>query len=302
MGLTPTVAVSAAGWRIDPPVSDPIASGAWNAASAAALPPPDPPGTRSTSHGLRVGPNAEFSVDEPIANSSMFVLPRIGMPAARSRAATVESYGDVHPSRIFDPQVVGMSVVVNTSLSANGTPASGDGSSSPAATAASTSAAAASACSSATCRNARYWPSVSAIRSRQARVTSTDDSSLAAILAPSVAASEPGQVSWSAHSASPRIRGTANRPSADFGACASASSCDSPGSTTSGRVTLTDVERVIGGLDVGDVDGLDLADVLEDGAELAGEAFQLVVGQGEPGQAGEVGNLVSGDLRHDSEA
>ncbi len=50
------------------------------------------------------------------------------MPAARSRAVTVASYGDVQPSRIFDPQVVGMSVVVNTSLSASGTPASGDGS------------------------------------------------------------------------------------------------------------------------------------------------------------------------------
>src|SRR3954447_3651312 len=189
VGFTPTVAVNAAGCRIDPPVSDPMASGAWNAARAAALPPPDPPGTRSTFHGLRVGPYAEFSVDEPIANSSMFVLPRIGMPAARSRAVTVASYGDVHPSRIFEPQVVGMSVVVKTSLSASGTPASGDGSASPAATAASTSAAAASAFSAATCRNARYWPSVSAIRSRHALVTSTDDSSLAAILAPSVAAS-----------------------------------------------------------------------------------------------------------------
>ena len=163
VGFTPTVAVSAAGWRIDPPVSDPMASGAWNAASAAALPPPDPPGTRSTFHGLRVGPYAEFSVELPIANSSMFVLPRIGMPAARSRAVTVASYGDVQPSRIFDPQVVGMSVVVNTSLSASGTPASGDGSNSPAATAASTRAASASACSSATCRNAWYFPSVSAI-------------------------------------------------------------------------------------------------------------------------------------------
>ena len=59
------------------------------------------------------------------------------------------------------------------------------------------------------------------------------------------------------------------------------------------------LQRVVGGLDVGDVDGLDLADVLEDGVELAGEAVQLVVGQGKPGQAREVGNLVSGDLRHD---
>src|SRR5258708_31080612 len=135
---------------MDPQGSDPMASGAWNAASAAALPPPEPPGTRSTFHGLRVGPYAEFSVELPMANSSMFVLPRIGMPAARSRAVTVASYGDVQPSRIFDPQVVGISVVVNTSLSASGTPASGGGSESPAATAGSTRAASARPCSSAT--------------------------------------------------------------------------------------------------------------------------------------------------------
>src|SRR3954464_15786605 len=163
VGFTPTVAVNAAGCRMDPPVSDPTASGAWNAARAAALPPPEPPGTRSTFHGLRVGPYAEFSVDDPIANSSMFVLPRIGMPAARNRAVTVASYGDVQPSRIFDPQVVGMSVVVNTSFSASGTPAKGDGSASPAVTAASIRAACANAFSSATCRNAWNFSSVSAI-------------------------------------------------------------------------------------------------------------------------------------------
>src|SRR5215208_5445 len=82
-----------------------------------------------------------------------------------------------------------MSVVVNTSLSTSGTPASDDGNDSPAATAASTLAASASACSSATCRNAWYLSSVWAICSRQARVASVDDTSLAAILAPSVAAS-----------------------------------------------------------------------------------------------------------------
>jgi hypothetical protein len=42
--------------------------------------------------------------------------------------------------------------------------------------------------------------------------------------------------------------------------------------------------------------------VLEDGIELACEAIQLIVGQGEPSQAREVGNLVSGDLRHDIRA
>ena len=51
------------------------------------------PGTRSRSHGLAVGPNAESSVDEPIANSSMFVLPGSTAPAALSRSAMWASYG-----------------------------------------------------------------------------------------------------------------------------------------------------------------------------------------------------------------
>ena len=85
--------VSAAGWRIEPPVSVPIDSGAWKAATAAAEPPLLPPGTRSSAHGLAVGPKAECSVDEPIANSSMLVLPRITAPASRSRSVMWASYG-----------------------------------------------------------------------------------------------------------------------------------------------------------------------------------------------------------------
>ena len=174
----------------------------------------------------------------------MLVLPRIGMPAARSRAVTVASYGERQPSRIFDPHVVGMSTVVNTSLSASGTPASGDGSCSPAASALSTAAAADSACSAATCRNARYRSSVAAIWSRQAWVISVDDSSLAAILAASVAASEPDDVR---HWLSPRICGTAKRPSTASGASASASCWVRHGVVSSGRVTLTSLS----GLSVG---------------------------------------------------
>ncbi len=82
---------TAAGWRIEPPVSVPIASGASYAATDAAEPPEEPPGTRDRSQGLRVGPNAEFSVEEPIANSSMLVLPRMMAPARRSRLVTVAS-------------------------------------------------------------------------------------------------------------------------------------------------------------------------------------------------------------------
>ena len=49
VGFTPTTPHSDAGWRIEPPVSEPSASGANPAATAAALPPDEPPGTRSVS-------------------------------------------------------------------------------------------------------------------------------------------------------------------------------------------------------------------------------------------------------------
>ena len=83
--MTPTIPQTAAGCRIEPPVSVPSASGASNAATAAEEPPDEPPGTRLRSQGLRDGPKAEFSVEEPIANSSMLVLPRMTIPASLSR-------------------------------------------------------------------------------------------------------------------------------------------------------------------------------------------------------------------------
>ena len=67
-----------------PPVSLPSAAGAMPAATAAAEPPDEPPGTQSSFHGLRVTPNALFSVLPPMANSSMLRRPRMGMPAACS--------------------------------------------------------------------------------------------------------------------------------------------------------------------------------------------------------------------------
>ena len=47
---------SEAGWRIEPPVSVPIAQGARPPATAAAEPPEEPPGTRPRSQGLSTGP------------------------------------------------------------------------------------------------------------------------------------------------------------------------------------------------------------------------------------------------------
>ena len=63
------------------------------AATAAALPPEEPPGTRVRSHGLSAGPKAEFSVEEPIANSSWLVFASSGAPASRRRATEVAVYG-----------------------------------------------------------------------------------------------------------------------------------------------------------------------------------------------------------------
>src|SRR5882672_9183752 len=95
----------AAGWRIEPPVSVAVAAGTRRAATAAAEPPEEPPGTRFGSQGLRTGPKWLVSLDEPIANSSILVLPSTTTPAARSFDTTVASYGETKFASIFDPQV-----------------------------------------------------------------------------------------------------------------------------------------------------------------------------------------------------
>jgi hypothetical protein len=84
VGFKPTQPHSAAGWRIEPPVSEPSAAAHSSAATAAAEPPDEPPGIRVVSHGLRVVKNAEFSVELPMANSSMFKRPKTIAPASRS--------------------------------------------------------------------------------------------------------------------------------------------------------------------------------------------------------------------------
>ncbi len=171
MGFTPTTPQSAAGWRIEPPVSEPSATGAYPAATAAAEPPLEPPGTRDGSRGLRVGPNAEFSVDDPMANSSRLVFATGTAPAASTRSTTVAVYGGCQPSRIRDEHVVGTPRVQRLSLSAIGTPASGPGSS-PRATVASTASAAARAAASITRLQALNSPSRASTTARCSSITS----------------------------------------------------------------------------------------------------------------------------------
>src|SRR5947208_15285610 len=75
VGFSPTTPHSAAGWRTEPPVSVPSAHTASPAATAAADPPDEPPGTMSRSHGLWTGPDAEVFSEQPMPNSSNFTIP-----------------------------------------------------------------------------------------------------------------------------------------------------------------------------------------------------------------------------------
>ncbi len=92
----PTVPVNAAGWRIEPPVSVPVAPRQSSAATAAAEPPDEPPGTSGAfeplrRHGDCTGPKAEVSFDEPMANSSLLILPSSTAPSRHRFAVTVDS-------------------------------------------------------------------------------------------------------------------------------------------------------------------------------------------------------------------
>ena len=278
MGFTPTTPQSAAGWRIDPPVSEPSPSGAYPAATAAAEPPLEPPGTRDGSCGLRVGPNAEFSVDEPIANSSRLVLATGTAPAASTRSTTVAVYGGRQPSRIRDEHVVGTPRVHRLSLSTIGTPASGPGSS-PRATAASTASAAARADSAVT----RLQACSSALARRDDGEVLLDD-----VAAPTRSRRGPPPRAPRARHGASRMRGTRNRPSSDAGAIASTSSRARLGPDLVGAEHVDERQRVRGGRHVVGVERGDLRRVLEDHPELTGEVLDLVVGQREARQLRDV--------------
>ena len=75
VGLNPTSAHQAAGMRIEPPESVPSATSASPAATAAALPPLEPPARRPGAIGLGTVPKCGFCDEIPYANSCRFVLP-----------------------------------------------------------------------------------------------------------------------------------------------------------------------------------------------------------------------------------
>ena len=89
--MNPTTPQKEAGCLMEPPVSLPSEAIADPTETTAAEPPEEPPGTQSGFHGFYVGPKAEFSVDEPIANSSKFVFPVKITPHFLNLSITVAS-------------------------------------------------------------------------------------------------------------------------------------------------------------------------------------------------------------------
>ena len=77
-------------------MSDAVAARHRSAATAEAEPPDEPPGVSSAFesvdfHGFLTGPKAEVSLEEPMANSSMFSLPSMTAPSRHRLAVTVDS-------------------------------------------------------------------------------------------------------------------------------------------------------------------------------------------------------------------
>src|SRR5439155_1137679 len=116
---------SAAGIRVDPPVSVPIPAGAKRAATPAALPPLLPPGILEVSYGLRTGPKAPLLLVMPNASSCMFALPKT-MPPAPSSASTTRAFARGRLSiKLGVPAVVGSVAVLMLSLMSRGSPCRG---------------------------------------------------------------------------------------------------------------------------------------------------------------------------------
>src|SRR3989441_2113754 len=122
VGFRPTRPQKLAGMRIEPAPSEPSASGANPAATAAAPPPVDPPGVRVRSHGLRDSPNNGLSVEPRQANSGRLVRPTKIGPAGRRPATLGASSGATNSANRREPKVVRSPADQRLSLIETGTP------------------------------------------------------------------------------------------------------------------------------------------------------------------------------------
>src|SRR5437763_16401800 len=107
---------SAAGPRIEPPVSVPMPPRTSPAATAAPVPLLLPAVKWSVFHGLRAGGFGRSKEGPPSANSCVVVLPINTVPASARLSAQAASVSGMLSCRIFDPQVVGMNLVLMMTL------------------------------------------------------------------------------------------------------------------------------------------------------------------------------------------
>src|SRR2546425_2122597 len=91
VGRSPTTPQHDAGILTDPPMSSPSATVAMPAATAAALPPLDPPGVMPSRHGLLVAGKSVLVVPIDAASSGRFVFPSTAIPALRARVTGTAS-------------------------------------------------------------------------------------------------------------------------------------------------------------------------------------------------------------------
>ncbi len=110
--------------RTEPPMSEPSASGTHPEATAAPLPPDEPPGVRETSCGFRVTPHNGLSVCSVWANSGVVVWPMMIAPARRKAVTTKASSTGIQSAKACEPRVVRWPATGVVSLTATGTPCS----------------------------------------------------------------------------------------------------------------------------------------------------------------------------------
>src|ERR1700694_2118846 len=124
-GRKPTTPQQDAGMRIEPPMSVPMATVAIPAATAAALPPLDPPGVMPARHGLLVAGKIALVVPTAAASSGRLVLPRMAAPAARARGTAAVASSGTRSRHTGLPSVHGIPLTGRLSLTASVTPARG---------------------------------------------------------------------------------------------------------------------------------------------------------------------------------
>ena len=125
VGRMPTREQALEGERIEFMVSVPVPMTARLAATAAPVPPEDPPGVRVRSYGLSVWPLTELMVMPLFASSVRFALPRMTAPDWRSLLVVSASCAGTKSLNARAPLVVGMSQVSQLSLRTTGIPCKG---------------------------------------------------------------------------------------------------------------------------------------------------------------------------------